>query len=127
MGPHYLDRLFAPRAVAVFGASDSADRVGAVVFRNLSAGGFGGKLYAINPGCKRVQDRIVVADEWRHRGIGFQLMSRLMDVASSRDLETMKSKVLAENTGMLVLAVKPGFTTAPGEDSRGIQFGSCRL
>jgi acetyltransferase len=49
MGPHYLDRLFAPNAVAVFGASEKADAVGARVFRNVVEGGFAGSIYPINP------------------------------------------------------------------------------
>jgi len=55
MGPHYLDRLFAPRAIAVFGASDRAGSVGNIVFRNLLEGGFGGQLFAINPKHRKVQ------------------------------------------------------------------------
>jgi acetyltransferase len=49
MGPHYLDRLFAPNAVAVFGASERAGAVGARIFRNIVDGGFAGTLYPINP------------------------------------------------------------------------------
>ena len=49
MRSHYLDRLFDPRAVAVFGASERPDSVGARVFANLSAGGFEGEIYPINP------------------------------------------------------------------------------
>ena len=54
MGQHYLDRLFAPHSVAVFGASEKPDTVGTLVFRNLLAGGFSGELYAINPKHERV-------------------------------------------------------------------------
>jgi len=44
-----LDQLFAPDAVAVFGASDREESVGGMVFRNLLAGGFKGRCYPINP------------------------------------------------------------------------------
>ncbi|TSE30798.1 bifunctional acetate--CoA ligase family protein/GNAT family N-acetyltransferase [Tepidimonas charontis] len=43
-----LESLFAPRCVAVFGASDRAHSVGATVWRNL-ARGFQGELWAVNP------------------------------------------------------------------------------
>ena len=43
-----LDHLFAPRSVAVFGASDRAHSVGATVWRNLSRS-FQGELYPVNP------------------------------------------------------------------------------
>jgi acetyltransferase len=62
MGPHYLDRLFAPKAVAVFGASDRPKAVGTLVFRNLLAGGFKGGLYPVNPRHRKVQGRKAYKD-----------------------------------------------------------------
>lgn len=44
-----LDTLFNPRSIAVFGASESADSVGAKVHANLVAGGFDGAIVPINP------------------------------------------------------------------------------
>ena len=44
-----LDRLLAPRSVAVFGASPRVGSVGATVWRNLRGGGFSGALHAVNP------------------------------------------------------------------------------
>ena len=38
MRPHYLNELFAPRSVAMFGASDRTDSVGRIVFGNLING-----------------------------------------------------------------------------------------
>lgn len=58
MGQHYLKPLFAPKSVAVFGASERVDSVGQIVFQNMLQSGFQGALYAINPkhpeiqGCK---------------------------------------------------------------------------
>lgn len=49
MGPHYLDRLFTPRAIAVFGASDRKNSVGGRVLNNLQAAGFDGPVFPINP------------------------------------------------------------------------------
>ncbi len=57
MGPHYLDHLFSPRSIAVFGASDRSNSVGAIVFRNLLSGGYKGKLYPINLKHLRVQNK----------------------------------------------------------------------
>ena len=48
MPSHHLDRLFDPRTVAVFGASERPESVGARVFENLHEG-FKGDLYPINP------------------------------------------------------------------------------
>ncbi len=55
MGKHYLNPLFAPKSVAVFGASDRVDAVGQIVFKNMLQGGFTGKLYPINAKNTEVQ------------------------------------------------------------------------
>ena len=57
MGMHYLSTLFAPKSVAVFGASDSPDSVGQIVFRNMLESGFQGELYPINPKNPEVQGK----------------------------------------------------------------------
>ncbi len=55
MGKHYLNPLFAPKSVAVFGASDRPDSVGQIVFQNMLQGGFKGSLYPINSKNAEVQ------------------------------------------------------------------------
>jgi acetyltransferase len=55
MGKHYLNPLFAPKSVAVFGASDRPDSVGQIVFHNMLQSGFKGKLYPINSKNAEVQ------------------------------------------------------------------------
>jgi acetyltransferase len=57
MTPHYLDRLFAPRSVAVFGASDDATSVGGRLFTNIVDGGFEGAVHPINPVRREVRGR----------------------------------------------------------------------
>jgi len=44
-----LNRLFAPRSLAVVGASDRKGTIGAAVIQNLHEGGFAGTVYPINP------------------------------------------------------------------------------
>ncbi|MEO6976409.1 MAG: CoA-binding protein, partial [Gallionella sp.] len=55
MGKHYLSTLFAPKSVAVFGASDRPDSVGQIVFKNMLESGFKGTLYPINVKSPEVQ------------------------------------------------------------------------
>jgi acetyltransferase len=55
MGQHYLRMLFSPKSVAVIGASDRANTVGQVVFRNMLKSGYTGSLYAVNPARQEVQ------------------------------------------------------------------------
>ncbi|WP_439135233.1 bifunctional acetate--CoA ligase family protein/GNAT family N-acetyltransferase [Pseudomaricurvus sp.] len=56
MGLHYLNHLFSPKSIAVFGASDRESSLGHIIFRNLLAGGFKGKLYPVNPNHVIVQN-----------------------------------------------------------------------
>jgi acetyltransferase len=46
---HPLDSIFAPKVVAVIGASESRGSVGRTVFQNLGRGGFEGTVYPVNP------------------------------------------------------------------------------
>lgn len=57
MGPHYLDRLFAPKAIAVFGASTRENAVGTRVFQNLLEAEFDGPVYPINPKYQELQGK----------------------------------------------------------------------
>jgi acetyltransferase len=49
MAQHYLDKLFAPRSIAVFGASRRPQSVGSLIYQNLRDGGFQGELCPVNP------------------------------------------------------------------------------
>ena len=55
MSQHHLKPLFAPKSVAVFGASDRVDSVGQIVFQNMLQSGYKGKLYPVNPSHATVQ------------------------------------------------------------------------
>ncbi|MEX1993901.1 MAG: acetate--CoA ligase family protein [Steroidobacteraceae bacterium] len=48
--PHRLDPLLRPRSIAVLGATERDGTVGRNTVENLLKGGFGGQLYAVNPG-----------------------------------------------------------------------------
>lgn len=57
MSQHYLETLFSPKSIAVFGASNTEQSMGYLVFQNLlnHGNGYLGKLYAINPKYEKVQ------------------------------------------------------------------------
>ena len=57
MGQHYLNPLFAPKSVAVFGASDRIDSIGQIVFQNMLESGYQGGLYPINPKSAEIQGK----------------------------------------------------------------------
>ncbi|HRT59291.1 MAG TPA: CoA-binding protein, partial [Candidatus Paceibacterota bacterium] len=46
---HPLDSIFAPKVVAVIGATENPGSVGRTVFQNMGRGGFGGTVYPVNP------------------------------------------------------------------------------
>src|SRR4051812_18989575 len=52
---HPLDAVFAPRSIAVIGASDKPGSVGRTLLHNLLEGGFDpARIYAVNPNHDRV-------------------------------------------------------------------------
>ncbi|MES2016911.1 MAG: bifunctional acetate--CoA ligase family protein/GNAT family N-acetyltransferase [Pseudomonadota bacterium] len=61
MSVRNLDRLFAPKSVAIIGASDRPHSVGATVLRNVIEGGFGGAIYPVNPKYDTVAGRLAYA------------------------------------------------------------------
>lgn len=52
-----FDALFAPKAIALIGASNQVGSVGSVVARNLLAGGFAGPIMLVNPHEAKIADR----------------------------------------------------------------------
>jgi len=46
---HPLDAIFAPKSIAVIGATENPGSVGRTVFQNLGRGGFQGVVYPVNP------------------------------------------------------------------------------
>src|SRR5690242_6955588 len=49
MSTYRLDRLFAPRSIAVIGGSPRATSPGRAVLKNLRSGGFAGAIHLVNP------------------------------------------------------------------------------
>jgi acetyltransferase len=61
MARHPLDRLFAPRSIALIGASERPGSVGRIVLDNLRQGGFTGPLYLVNPAHAEIMGQAAVA------------------------------------------------------------------
>jgi acetyltransferase len=62
MGKHFLNNLFEPESVAIFGASDRQGAVGNLVFRNMIEGGFKGDVFPINLKHSTVQNHKAYPD-----------------------------------------------------------------
>ena len=54
---------------------------------------------------------LVVADAWQGRGIGSNLLRKLIDVARNRGVPELFGEILATNHGMLMMVKKLGFHT----------------
>ncbi|MDO6388018.1 bifunctional acetyl coenzyme A synthetase (ADP forming), alpha domain/GNAT family N-acetyltransferase [Uliginosibacterium sp. 31-12] len=52
---HYLSPLFEPRSVAIIGATERDNALGAILVRNMLGAGFKGALHAVNPKYDSVQ------------------------------------------------------------------------
>jgi acetyltransferase len=67
MSVRHLDKLLAPRSVAVVGVSSRPGSLGAIVLRNLRAAGFAGPPWAVNKRAGEVGGMLVLALDTRIR------------------------------------------------------------
>nr|CAA6800013.1 MAG: Acetyl-CoA synthetase (ADP-forming) alpha and beta chains, putative [uncultured Thiotrichaceae bacterium] len=55
MGHHYLNQLFSPKSVAIFGVSARENAMGSLVLQNILSSAFNGEVFPINPKHEKVQ------------------------------------------------------------------------
>ncbi len=65
--------------------------------------------YVTNPDAQSCEFALVVADQWQKKGVGYHLMTCLMNVAKTQHLSFMVGSVLSSNMEMLELAKDLGF------------------
>ncbi|MBI4772671.1 MAG: bifunctional acetate--CoA ligase family protein/GNAT family N-acetyltransferase [Deltaproteobacteria bacterium] len=68
-----------------------------------------GRLMSL-PDFTTAEFAIVVGDPWQGKGLGAQLLSLVISIAAKRGIKKLGGRVLAENTTMLSLCHKTGFT-----------------
>lgn len=66
---------------------------------------------------KSVEFAVMIAEGWQGKGIGAELMKRLITIAKERGVKNIRGTVLAENTQMLALGKKMGFDIKPAVDA----------
>jgi acetyltransferase len=59
---------------------------------------------------KDAEFSVMVGDTWQGKGIGAELLKRCLSISKERGIENVKGIVLPENTQMLALGKKLGFT-----------------
>jgi len=62
------------------------------------------------PGGTKAEFAVMVGDPWQGKGIGAALMKHLIAIAAQRGIEKLWGLVMAENTQMLALGKKLGFS-----------------
>jgi acetyltransferase len=74
--------------------------------------------YLRNSDDRGAEYALVIGDDWQRRGLGYQLMSALIEAARDQDLEYINGMVLSTNRPMLGLMTCLGFTNdADPEDA----------
>ena len=69
---------------------------------------------------------LLVRDEYQHRGLGIELLRRLIQVARDEHLDSVQAYMLRENTEMRSLIEKLGFIVEPADET-GVHLTSLRL
>lgn len=83
--------------------------------------------YATNPDGESCEFAIVVADDWKGKGLARRLMGVITDCARSRGLATMNGDFLAENARMIAFVQSLGFVLSPHPDDPGLKRGVLTL
>lgn len=78
--------------------------------------------YVILPDGESCEFAIAISDEVQGQGLGTLLMNRLMDVATAKGLKKIQGDVLSNNTKMLALMRRLGFTVRPSRDDFNIRI-----
>lgn len=115
---HGLDRL-TPAMLARFTQIDYDREMAIVAIAPRSDGRdsfLGVARYVTNPDGATCEFALTVADQWQSRGLGPQMMHRLMEIARARGLETMVGEVLAQNSRMLRMCKRIGFSAMRSPD-----------
>jgi acetyltransferase len=72
----------------------------------------GAASYFIEPDARNAEFAITVRSDWHGRGIGYLLLTRLIEVARHAGLDELSGVVLRENKPMLDMCRDLGFTIA---------------
>ena len=83
--------------------------------------------YSADPDRERAEYAIAVRSDWKGRGLGYVLMTRLIAVARQRGIGEIVGEVLRENEPMLQMCREFGFAIAPEPSDAAVLQVSKRL
>jgi ribosomal protein S18 acetylase RimI-like enzyme len=118
-----MRRRFSERERAFFMQIDFSNHVALVALagetdRQMIVGS--GRYIVFEPG--RAEMAFVVVDAWQGRGIGSLLIRHLIGIAGLGGLRELTAEVLSENTAMLKMFERSGFTRAARRDPQTIHL-----
>ena len=73
-----------------------------------------------DPDRQSAEYAIAVRSDWQGRGVGYLLMTRLIDIARQRGVGELVGEVLRENAAMLEMCRALGFAIAPDPDDEAL-------
>jgi len=83
--------------------------------------------YAAEPDRRRAEFAIAVRSDWKGRGLGYLLMTRLIEIAAARGIGELVGEVLHENRRMLEMCRTFGFSLATDPDDAALVVVRKRL
>ena len=83
--------------------------------------------FAADPDRLRAEYAIAVRSDWKGRGLGYLLMTRLIGIARQQGIGELFGEVLRENDPMLQMCRELGFVAAPDPNEPSIVLVSKRL
>ena len=78
--------------------------------------------FSADPDKLRAEYAISVRSDWKGRGVGYLLMTRLVDVARQRGIGELVGEVLRENAQMLQMCRELGFAVAPDPNDAAVML-----
>jgi acetyltransferase len=72
--------------------------------------------FAADPDNRRAEYAIALRSDWKGRGLGYLLMTRLLEVARERGIGELFGTVLHENAAMVQMCRELGFRISPDPD-----------
>lgn len=115
----YRLRFFMPKSrlahrfIARFTQIDYAREIAFVALDMQSGALLGVVRFAADPDYRRGEYAVLVRSHLKGKGLGWQLMSHLIDYARAHGLEELFGSVLSENSTMLRMCQQLGFRIAP--------------
>ncbi len=109
-----------PELAARLTQIDYARELALVALAADSDDGLGVVRIAADPDNVAAEFAVTVRTDWKKRGLGHLLLSRMIDIAAARGIGRLEGSVLRENAPMLELCVNLGFTFADDPHDPGI-------